>query len=150
MPARFRRLVPLYRILIDGQDLDPVEADSVHQIKITDWLRLPDVCTLQVGYPADDRGAIRSSRSTTPSSRSARSSRSSWAARTTRVTKTLFKGEIVTVEPDFQAGGVSMVVRAYDRSHRMMRSRKQRTFVRREDLGHRQEGLQRERAQRRR
>ena len=44
-------------------------------------------------------------------------------------TKQLFKGEIVTVEPDFQAGGVAMVVRAYDRSHRMMRSRKQRTFM---------------------
>ena len=44
-------------------------------------------------------------------------------------TQQLFKGEIVTVEPDFQAGGVAMVVRAYDRSHRMMRSRKQRTFL---------------------
>ena len=44
-------------------------------------------------------------------------------------TQTLFKGEIVTVEPTFQAGHVAMVVRAYDRSHRMMRSRKQRTFL---------------------
>ena len=46
-----------------------------------------------------------------------------------RTTKTIFKGEIVTVEPDFQAGSVAMVVRAYDKSHRMMRSRKQRAFL---------------------
>ena len=49
--------------------------------------------------------------------------------RSDRVTKPLFKGEIVTVELDFGASGVSMVVRAYDHSHRMMRSRKQRTFM---------------------
>ena len=44
-------------------------------------------------------------------------------------TQTLFKGEIVTVEPDFHAGGVAMVVRAYDKTHRMMRTRKQRSFI---------------------
>ena len=35
----------------------------------------------------------------------------------------------MTVEPDFDAGGVSMVVRAYDLSHRMMRARRQRSFT---------------------
>ena len=41
---------------------------------------------------------------------------------------TLFKGEIVSRRARVQAGGVAMSVRAYDRSHRCMRSRKQRTF----------------------
>ena len=36
------------------------EADAVHEIKITDWLRLPDVCTVAVGYQADERGRLRS------------------------------------------------------------------------------------------
>ena len=56
MPATSRDHVPLFSIRIDGQDLDPVEADFVHEIKITNWLRMPDVCTLQVGYPAQPVG----------------------------------------------------------------------------------------------
>jgi uncharacterized protein involved in type VI secretion and phage assembly len=120
--------VPLYRILVDGSEIDPEEANFVHEIKITDWLRLPDVCTLQVGYPARIEGP--------PFQRLDGSAFVIGATLEVKlggmdetVTETLFKGEIVTVEPDFQAGGVAMVVRAYDKSHRMMRARKQRTFA---------------------
>jgi phage protein D/phage baseplate assembly protein gpV len=127
MPTGSKTLVPLYRIIIDGADLDPVEANFVHQIKITDWLRLPDVCTLQVGYPAQAEG--------NPFQKLDDSKFRVGAALEVKLggtedttTKTIFKGEIVTVEPDFQAGSAAMVVRAYDKSHRMMRSRKQRTF----------------------
>jgi phage protein D/phage baseplate assembly protein gpV len=127
MPAGSKTLVPLYRILVDGVDLDPVEANFVHQIKITDWLRLPDACTLQVGYPASPEG--------NPFQKLDDSKFRVGAALEVKLggtedttTQTIFKGEIVTVEPDFQAGSAAMVVRAYDRSHRMMRSRKQRTF----------------------
>jgi len=127
MPGASQVLVPLFRIMINGQDLDAVEANSVHQIKITDWLRLPDVCTVEVGYPASETG--------NPFQKLDDSKFQVGAALEVklggtgdRTTKAIFKGEIVTVEPDFQAGGASMVVRAYDKSHRMMRSRKQRTF----------------------
>jgi phage protein D/phage baseplate assembly protein gpV len=128
MPDTSQDTVPLYRILIDGTQIDPEEANFVHEIKITDWLRLPDVCTLQVGYPAKTSGE--------PFQRLDASAFAIGAALEVKlggtdetVTETLFKGEIVTVEPDFQAGGVAMVVRAYDKSHRMMRARKQRTFA---------------------
>ena len=40
----------------------------------------------------------------------------------------MFKGEIVTLEPRWRAGGVELAVRAYDHSHVLMRSRKVRTF----------------------
>ena len=56
MPETSKDTVPLYRILVDGSEIDPEEANFVHEIKITDWLRLPDVCTLQVGYPARIEG----------------------------------------------------------------------------------------------
>ena len=36
----------------------------MHEIKITNWLRMPDVCTLQVGYPRQSDRRSRSSRST--------------------------------------------------------------------------------------
>ena len=127
MPGESRTLVPLYRIVINGQDLDPVEADFVHQIKITDFLRLPDICTLQVGYPAESEGNPFQKLDDSPFEVGA-ALEVKLGATNDRTTKTIFKGEIVTVEPDFQAGSASMVVRAYDQSHRMMRSRKQRTF----------------------
>jgi phage protein D/phage baseplate assembly protein gpV len=127
MPGASRTLVPLYRIVVDGADLDPVEADFVHQIKITDFLRLPDICTLQVGYPAATEGnpfqKLDDSKFQVGAALEVK-----LGSTEDRTTKTIFKGDIVTVEPDFQAGSASMVVRAYDQSHRMMRSRKQRTF----------------------
>ena len=49
--------VPLFRVLLDGAEIDPNEANFVHEIKITDWLRLPDVCTISVGYPAGSEGS---------------------------------------------------------------------------------------------
>jgi phage protein D/phage baseplate assembly protein gpV len=120
--------VPLYRILIDGTEIDPVEADCVHQIKITDWLRLPDVCTLAVGYQAKTEGnpfqALDDSKFEVGAKLEVK-----LGSTDESTTKTIFKGEIVTVEPDFQAGSVAMVVRAYDKSHRMMRARKQRAFL---------------------
>ena len=127
MPGESRTLVPLYRIVIDGADLDPVEANFVHQIKITDFLRLPDICTLQVGYPAESEGNPFQKLDDSPFEVGV-ALEVKLGSTEDRTTKTIFKGEIVTVEPDFQAGSASMVVRAYDQSHRMMRSRKQRTF----------------------
>src|SRR5215207_3968132 len=128
MPASSRDHVPLFAIRIDGQDLDPVEADFVHEIKITNWMRMPDVCTLQVGYPASDIGAPFSALddSKLEIGRELEVRMGSMGETTTQ---SLFKGEIVTVEPDFEAGGVTMVVRAYDKTHRMMRTRKQRSFI---------------------
>ena len=127
MPGESRTLVPLYRIVVDGADLDPVEADFVHQIKITDFLRLPDICTLQVGYPAATEGNPFQKLDDSVFQVGA-ALEVKLGSTEDRTTKTIFKGEIVTLEPYFQAGSASMVVRAYDQSHRMMRSRKQRTF----------------------
>jgi phage protein D len=119
---------PLYRILVDGAEIDPTEANCVHEIKITDWLRLPDVCTLQIGYPAKAEGepfqALDQSRFEIGAVLEVK-----LGATDETTTVTLFKGEIVTMEPEFHAGSVAMVVRAYDKTHRMMRSRKQRTFT---------------------
>ena len=119
---------PLYRILVAGSEIDPTEANCVHEIKITDWLRLPDVCTLQVGYPAKAEGepfqALDNSKFEIGAELEVK-----LGATDETMTQTLFKGEIVTVEPEFHAGSVAMVVRAYDKTHRMMRTRKQRTFA---------------------
>jgi uncharacterized protein involved in type VI secretion and phage assembly len=118
---------PIFSVRIDGAELTAKENDAVHEIKITDWLRLPDVCTVAVGYQADAQRGFADLDGSAFKVGAALEVKLGSTEETT--TQTLFKGEIVTVEPTFQAGHVAMVVRAYDRSHRMMRSRKQRTFL---------------------
>ena len=49
-------------------------------------------------------------------------------AREDLTTTSLFKGEIVTLEPTFGAGGVELLVRGFDRSHVLLRARRVRTF----------------------
>jgi uncharacterized protein involved in type VI secretion and phage assembly len=129
MPASDSSItVPLFKILIDGTEIDPVESNSVHDIKVTDWLRLPDTCSLMVGYQAADEGNpfqhLDDSKFEVGAELEVK-----LGSLGENVTETIFKGEIVTVEPDFQSGSVAMVVRAYDKTHRMMRARKQRAFL---------------------
>ncbi len=46
----------------------------------------------------------------------------------------LMKGEIVAIEPDFtQAAGMTVVIRGYDKSHRLHRGKKTRPFVNKTD-----------------
>ena len=129
MPASSRDHVPLFTILIDGQELDPVEArlrprDQDHRLAAP-ARRLH----AQVGYPARPR-ATRSRRSTTPSSRSASRSRSSSAPIERADDPAAVQGrDRHASSPTSRPAACAMVVRAYDRSHRMMRSRKQRTFL---------------------
>lgn len=48
--------------------------------------------------------------------------------------KTIFKGEVVGIEPTFEAGGESKcVIRAFDKLHRLLRGRKSRTFQNQSD-----------------
>jgi uncharacterized protein involved in type VI secretion and phage assembly len=126
MPSQ--RNAPLFKIEIDGQPIKQTEMNAVRDIKITDWLRLPDVCTVAVGYEHKTEGNPYEDLDNTPFV-IGKSLVVKMGSVEETTTQQLFKGEIVTVEPDFTAGGVSMVVRAYDRSHRMMRARKQRTFL---------------------
>ena len=49
-------------------------------------------------------------------------------AREELTTTTLFKGEIVSLDADFGSGGVDLLVRGFDHSHALLRSRNARTF----------------------
>ena len=47
---------------------------------------------------------------------------------------TLMKGEIVAIEPEFtRAMGMTVVIRGYDKSHRLHRGKKSRPFVNKTD-----------------
>jgi uncharacterized protein involved in type VI secretion and phage assembly len=128
MPASSKDHVPLFKILINGQELDPVAMDNVHEIKITNWLRLPDVCALQVGYHAKLDGSPPFQPLDESEFAIGAELEVKLGSMGESTTTSMFLGEIVTVEPDFHAGGVAMVVRAYDKTHHLMRGRKQRAF----------------------
>ena len=113
--------VASYDVLVDGQDLSQDDKDRIKEIRVVDYLRMPDVCTVQIAYPGGEGvdslpfeigaeievrlGAIQA-----------------------LAPVTLFKGQAMTIEPEWGAGGCSVTVRAYDRSHVLHRSRKVRTF----------------------
>jgi phage protein D len=121
MPTASEYYVSLYDIRVNGASIDPQLAATTKEIRIVDSLRLPDTCTFgvlfkdleeidehpfEVGAPLEVRLGATEDLSASP----------------------LFKGEIVTLEAEFRSGSMQLTVRAYDRSHRLMRSRHTRTF----------------------
>jgi len=110
-----------YDVLVDGADLAQEEKDRIKEICVTDYLRLPDVCTLQITYPGAE--GVDSQPFEIGKAIEIR-----LGAAKERVPQPLFKGHIVAVELEFGAGGCSLLVRAYDGSHVLHRSRQARTF----------------------
>jgi uncharacterized protein involved in type VI secretion and phage assembly len=116
-------LAPTYDVLVDGEDLDQNEKNRLKEIRVSSYLHLPDVCILQVAYPRAEGidsmpfkigGAVEVRLGATDDRAD--------------VPKTLFKGQIATLEPEFGAGGCAVTIRAYDRSQLLYRSRKSRAF----------------------
>ena len=101
---------PSFTVTVDGDALTQEESNAVHEIKVTDWLRLPDVCTVAVGYSADQPGVYTTFDSTKFKVGGKLEVKLGSAEDST--TQSLFKGEIVTMEPAFTAGGVELTVPA--------------------------------------
>lgn len=121
--AKSAEHVPSYTIERDGAAIDQKLADRVREISIEDSLGLPNVCTLKMGFP-------RPKNKTDPHEIDSQPFKIGDAlviklgARESRAPTTIFTGEVLTLEPEFSAGGVQLQVRAYDKTHRMHRSRK--------------------------
>jgi phage protein D len=118
--------VSLYTIIVDGSEIDADLSSRVREVRIQNHLRLPDTCTLAASFPKGEPGQsepIDESPFDIGGSLEIR-----LGARDELTTSAVFKGEIVTLEPRWRAGGVELLVRAYDHSHVLMRSRKVRTF----------------------
>jgi phage protein D/phage baseplate assembly protein gpV len=113
--------VALYEVLVDGGELPQQLRDRVKEIRIVDYLRLPDVCTINVSFPKAD--GIDSQPFAIGKGIEVR-----LGAREKQAARTLFKGDVVSLDPVFGAGGCSLTVRAYDRAHLLHRSRKVRTY----------------------
>jgi phage protein D len=110
-----------YSVLVDGAEIAPEQRNRVKEIRVVDYLRLPDVCTLQITYPKGD--GVDSQPFEIGKALEVR-----LGAADELIAHTLFKGEVLTLEPEFGSGGCSVRVRAYDRAHVLHRSRRVRTF----------------------
>jgi uncharacterized protein involved in type VI secretion and phage assembly len=116
-------LAPTYDVLVDGADLEQEDKNRLKEIRVSNYLHLPDVCTLQLSYPkADGLDAAPFEIGKSVEVRLGASDDES------DVPQTLFKGPITTIEPEFGAGGCAVTIRAYDRAQLLYRSRKSRAF----------------------
>jgi phage protein D len=118
--------VATYSILVSGSAIDDELATRIREIKVQNYLRLPDMCTLTVGYEKGLPGADQPIDSN-PFDIGATLEVKLGAA-DDLTTKSLFKGQIVSLELNFGPGSVELLCRAFDRSHVLIRSRQAQTF----------------------
>ena len=126
MSATSDRNVALYSVLIDGTEVDKTLSAHIREVRILSYLRLPDTCTLSVVYQKAKEGED-------PPIDShpfdiGKPLEVKLGARDQLTTTSLFKGQVVSQELNFGAGGVELLVRGFDRSHILIRARKVRTF----------------------
>ena len=120
------RNVALYAILVDGNELDETLSKRIREVRILSYLRLPDMCTLSVVYQKGKEGEDQPIDSHPFDI--GKSLEVKLGARDQLTTTSLFKGQVVSQELNFGAGGVELMIRGFDRSHTLIRARKVRTF----------------------
>ena len=110
-------LLAAAEVKLDGRPLDPVVAAQLLEVRVDLHLRLPDRCSLRITDPGLELidqasfplGGALVVAFTGPADSSA---------------KSLFDGQVASLEPEFDQNEAVLVVRAYDRSHRLNRTRR--------------------------
>jgi uncharacterized protein involved in type VI secretion and phage assembly len=126
MSATSERHVALYSVLVEGAEVDEALSSRIREVRILSYLRLPDMCTISVVYQKGKEGEDQPIDSHPFDI--GKSLEVKLGARDQLTTTSLFKGQVVSQEVTFGAGGVELLVRGYDRSHALIRARKVRTF----------------------
>lgn len=119
MPENQNLLSQLY-ITIDGADVSDDFMSDLLEVTVENSLHLPDVAAIVLH---DTRLHWIDDSSLMPG-KSVQIS-----AKTERQAKPLFDGEIVEIEPQFDPGNQQLIVRAFDRLHRLGRGRHVRSFT---------------------
>ena len=125
MPAA--NFVVLPTIKIGGQDVSQEFMDALDEVVVDTSLHLPDLFTIRLHDPlvkwADD-SLLDIGKEVEISIKTPKQYYEQ------EVQGVLIKGEITALEPDFSADGMpTMVVRGYDKAHRLHRGQKTRTFL---------------------
>jgi phage protein D len=114
-------LVSGAEVRLNGTPLDPTLAAQILEIRVDTHMLLPDMLEIRIADPQldfvdDPRFSI------------GKSIQVLFGAPGQRALTSLFKGQIVSLEPEFASHEVSLTVRAYDRSHQLNRSRNTETY----------------------
>jgi phage protein D/phage baseplate assembly protein gpV len=112
-------------IKLEGAEIGQELMESIVEVKVKDNLVLPTVAQIKI-IASDFHGAptaLDDNKLTV-----GKQLEIQFNARDSNVAETVFKGEIVSEEPDLGPSHAMIVVRAYDRAHRLNRDRKNRTF----------------------
>lgn len=106
---------PLYSVLLNGEELDQRD---ILEIAVSNYLMLPDVAVVVHQFKeAEDLDLYKVGDTIEVKI----------GKREENTTATIFKGEIMTLEGTFK-GGVELRVRAFDRAHRLQRTRHVKAF----------------------
>ncbi len=115
-----QNLLSLLYIKIDGADVSDDFMADLLEVSVENSLHLPDVATIVLHdtrlHWIDDNRLLPGKSVQI-------------LARTERQARPLFDGEIVEIEPTFDASNQLLLVRAFDRLHRLGRGRHVRSFV---------------------
>jgi phage protein D/phage baseplate assembly protein gpV len=121
MPLDSTQHVAGVSVLVDGVEIDPKFRELLVEVRVHDSLSLPSYAIVRLSDPLGenvDRQPLQLGKGLEIKA----------AAIGDRATTTIFKGEVVALEPEFTQDGCMISVRAYDRSHRLQRATKVRTF----------------------
>jgi uncharacterized protein involved in type VI secretion and phage assembly len=121
MPAAAAKHVSPYEIRIDGTALDPKYKDRLLEVKVRQSLRQPSSATIRISDPKAENMDSH------PLQIGKKLQILLGGPEAQTPTK-VFDGEIVALDPEFEKDGASIGVRAYDKSHRLNRAKKVRTF----------------------
>ncbi len=116
-----------FTVKINGSPLSQEWQLQIASIEVDDALFMPSMCLMRFYDPQfvmldSSNIAIGKSVEISVSEQRIGSQQSA--------TGSIFKGEITSLEPEYDSAGfVSFVIRAYDKSHRMMRTRNTKTFL---------------------
>ena len=108
-------------IKLDGSDLDPAVVAALESALVVDRLSMPDMFTIV--FRDKDRDIL--SKAGLEIAKAVEISASSQSDDAEAV---LIKGEITSVEADYDTMGARAIVRGYDKSHRLTAGRKTKTY----------------------
>lgn len=112
-------------IKLAGSPLSREIMESILEVTVKDNLMLPTVAQIKL-IASDFSGALAAIDDNKLTV--GKQLEIGFNRRDSNVVENVFKGEIVSEEPDFGPSHAMLVVRAYDKAHRLNRDRKNRTF----------------------
>ena len=108
-------------VIVAGAKLDPAWRDLTLEVKVVDSLTLPDMAMVRLSDPKGDKVDSHPLQL-------GKDIEIKVSSKGDQATKSIFKGQIAAVEPEFTAKGCVISIRAYDKAHKLNRQRKTRTF----------------------